>query len=234
MILRIADGEKEPFDTIIDSADVCFHATMYRILKMIPVFNIIYPFWSEHKVQLDTVFKSLKNCDTLLQQLQEIENQGGRHISSCSVNYDEELAVLPACPMKEMLEFYKKYRDEAEIELKNSDLACIKEYFCEFVRRTYYLDKNSRFNAVFFYENLDVAAAANIASRQKTCKFAEVEIVETISLDRYDQRWLTDIKNTCICKECEDAIKNYWQGLMTDHPKVEYLFSGKYILKELK
>ena len=234
MILRIADSEKEPFNTIIDSDDVCFPPTMFRILKMVPVFNIIYGFWSQNGVQLDTVFESLKNCDTLLQKLQDAENQEKKHVNSYIVNHNEELQVLPIEPLKDMLLFYKKYRDEAEIVLKDSDLTCIKEYFYEFVRRNNFNDKNGRWNSVYFYENLGVASMAFKDSGRKFGKFCEVEIVEQRSLDRYDQRWLTDIKTTCIFKECHNAVTNYWRGVMTEHPKVEYLFSGKYILKELK
>lgn len=234
MVLHIADKENEPFDTILDSDVVCFPPTMFRILKMIPVFNIIYGFWSRNNIQLDTVFESLKKCDTLLPMLQVIEDKGDKYIYSSYVNFNEEMNVIPASPLKEMLDFYKKYRDEVEIVLKDSDLTCIKEYFYEFVRRNCFKEKNSRFNSVFFYENLSVASMANSDSGRKFGKFAEVEIIETRSMDRCDLRWLTDLKPTCLFAECQEAITNYWKGEMTSHPKIEILFSGKYVLKELK
>ena len=233
MILRVADIEKEPLNAIIDSDSVCFPPTMFRILKMIPVFNIIYGFWSQNGVQLDTIFESLKNCDVLLLKLQDIENQGKKHVYANLVNHNEELSVLPIEPLKDMLFLYKRYRDEAEIVLKDSDLMCIKEYFYEFVRRNCFSEKNGRLITVYFYENLGVAAVSNKNSERKSGKFCEIEIVEQRSLDRYDQSWLTDIKPTCIFKECEESVKNYWKGEMTEHPKIEYLFSGKYFLREL-
>lgn len=234
MLLRIADREKEPLNHVIDSDEVCFPPTMFRILKMIPVFNIIYGFWSENNVQLDTVFGSLKNCDALLLKLQYLENQGKKHIIANLVNHNEELGVIPVEPLKDMLNLYKRYRDEAEIVLKDSDLTCIREYFYEFVRRKHFPEKNGRFNTVFFYENLGVAEIATKDSGRQSGRFCEVEIVETRSLGRYDLRWLTDIRTTCIYKEFLDAVQNYWKGEMTEHPKVECLFSGKYVLKELK
>lgn len=233
MLLRIADKEKEPFDTVIDSDAVCFSPMILRILKMIPVFNVIYGFWYNDNVQLDTVFKSLKNCDILLSKLQDAENQGKKHINASVVNHNEELGVIPIEPLKEMLVFYKKYRDEAGIVLKDNDLTYIKEYFYEFVRRNDFSEKNGRFNSAFFYENLGVAAMTSKNFGRKSSKFCEVEIVEQKSLDRYDQSWLTDLKPTCIFKECHDAVMSYWKGEMTDHPKIEYLFSGKYVLKEM-
>lgn len=233
MILRIADSEKEPFNTVIDSDDVCFPPTMFRIIKMIPVFNIIYPYWSENNVQLDTVFESLKKCDALLPKLQDIENQGKKHVNSALVNHNEDVSLIPLKPLKETLEFYKKYHDKAEIVLKDCDLTCIKEYFYEFVRRNCYPDKNGRFNTVFFYENLGVAAMSMNDKVRPSCRFCEVEIVETRSMDYYDQRWLTDLRPTCIFKECFDAVKSYWGGDMTEDPKAEILFSGKYVLKDL-
>ena len=234
MILRVADSEKEPLRSVIDSDEVCFLPARSRIFKMIPVFNIIYPFWSDNNVQLDTVFESLKNCDALLPKLQSLENQGKKHIISGLVNINEEIGAIEIEPLKEMLILYKKYRDEAEIELKDSDLTYIKEYFCEFVRRMHFSEKTSRFNAVTFYENLGVADAMSKNNGRKFGGFCEVEIVETRTLDRYDLRWLTDVRPTCVFKEFFDAVNSYWKGEMTDNPKIEWLFSGKYLLKEMK
>ena len=234
MFLRIPDCEKEPLNTIIDSDSVCFSPMMSRVVKMIPVFNMMYGFWSQNGVQLDTVFESLKNCDAILLKLQDAENQGKMHIYASLVNHNEELGVIPIEPLKDMLTLYKKYRDEVKLVLKDSDLTCIKEYFCEFVRRNCFTEKSGRFNSVFFYENLGVASMSAKASGRKFSQFCEVEIVEQRSLGRYDQSWLTDIKPTCIFNECQDSVMSYWKGEMTEHPKVECLFSGKYVLKELK
>ena len=60
-----------------------------------------------------------------------------------------------------------------------------------------------------------------------------METVTTRSLDRYDLRWLTDVRPTCVFEEFFDAVKSYWNGEMTESPKIEYLFSGKYMLKEM-
>lgn len=234
MILRIADIEKEPYNSVIDSDDVCFPTSVRRIVKMIPVFNIIYPFWSVDNVQLDTIFESLKNCNTLLPKLEMIENQGEKYVNASIVNINEELSVLPLQPLKEMLDFYKRYREQSGITLSDSDMELVKEYFCEFVRRTEYSEKSGRLGSIFFYENLMVADMARKALGQRNHgRFCEAEIVETRHLDRYDQRWLTDIRTTCIFKDCQDAIRSYWEGKMTEHPKVEIVFSGKYILNEL-
>lgn len=234
MFVRVVDRDKEPLNTPIDSDDVCFPPKMSRILKMIPVFNIIYGFWSENNIQLDTVFESLKNCDVILDHIHNVENQGKKYINSCVVNNNEELSVMPVIPLKETLVLYKKYRDEAEIVLCESDLWCIKEYFCEFVRKSCYAEKQGRLGSVFLYENLGVAAMAGKNDvRNKYGTLCEVKIVEKRVLDRHDGRWLSDIRTTCLFKECFEAIKNYWEGKMTDNPKVEYLFSGKYTLKEL-
>lgn len=233
MILRIADSEKEHIRSVIDSDDVCFLPAMSRVFKMIPVFNIIYPFWSENNVQLDTVFESLKNCDTLLPKLQNLENQRKTHVISGLVNINEEAGVIAIEPLKEMLVLYKKYRDKAEIELKDTDMTFVQEYFHEFVRRMCYPEKTGRFSAVAFYENLGVADEANKNYGRKFGGFCEVETVTTRSLDRYDLRWLTDVRPTCVFEEFFDAVKSYWKGEMTESPKIEYLFSGKYMLKEM-
>ena len=234
MILRVLDNENEALNSVIDSDEMCFPPKMSRILKMIPVFNIIYEFWSKNNIQLDTVFNSLVRCDQLLAMIQNLENQEKRHIYASYLNFCEEVQVLPLIPLKEMLVLFKNYMAEAEIKLEDRDLACIKEYFYEFVRRNYFIEKNGRFNTVFFYENLEVANMSMKDFGRKSVKFCEVEIVETRSMDRYDRHWLTDIKPNSIFKECLDAAKNYWSGEMTKHPDVEYLFSGKYVLKELK
>ena len=235
LILRIADSKKEPVGTVIDSDDVCHSKTMDGILKMIPVFNIIYSFWSENNVQFDTVFESLKQCDSLLTKLQEHEDQEKKYINTCIINFDEELRVIPLAPLKEMLVLYKKYRETAGINLVDNDMEYIKEYFYEFVRRNHFFEKNSRLNSVVFYENLEVASTAlRNNDYHKTGRLYQVDFVETRSIDRYDGQWLSDIKPTFIFKECLDAIKNYWSGSMTSNPKAEYLFSGKYLLRELK
>lgn len=234
LILRVTNPDNESLNTLIDSDDVCFPSAMYRMIRMIPVFNIIYNFWSQNNVQLDTVFESLKYCDRLLKKLQDAEKQGKRYINSCLVNHNEELGVIPAIPLRDMLLFYKKYRDATELQLSDSDISCLREYFYEFVRKNKFYDKNCRFNSVFFYENLGVAAMiAKNTNRRKSGKFSEVEIVEERSLGRYDRRWLDDIRSTCLFKECMESVMNYWEGKMTPNPKVEYLFSGKYILREL-
>lgn len=235
MILRISDGEKEPINAIIDSDDVCCTPSTFRILKMIPVFNIIYDFWSNNNVQLDTIFAGLQNCDALLRMFQNLENQSITHIDTNFVNYNEQLAVLPVRPLKAMLMLFKNYRDEAGFTLKSSDLTYIKEYYFEAVRRDCYPEKNGRLNTVILYDNLkDAEMACHNVSRCKTTKYCEVEIVETRSLDSYDSQWLADIRSNCIIKEAFNAAKNYWDGKMTQNPKTEILFSGKYILKELK
>jgi len=154
LILRVANHDNESLNTLIDSDDVCFPSAMYSMLRMIPVFNIIYNFWSQNNVQLDTVFESLKYCDRLLKKLQDAEKHGKRYINSCLVNNNEELGVLPAIPLKDMLLLYKKYRDATELQLSDSDISCLREYFYEFVRKNKFYDKNCRFNSVFFYENL--------------------------------------------------------------------------------
>lgn len=233
MYLHIADGEKEPINAIIDSDDACFTPMIFRIVKMIPVFNIISVFWAENNVQLDTVFEGLKNCDALLERLQCVDKQSVKYFNANMVNHNEELALLPLDAFKEMLSMFKRYRDEAGFTIKDSDLICIKELFYESVRRECFPEKNGRLGTVFFYENLMVAEMAYHQKGKKDGRFCEVEIVETRSLDRYDSRWLTDLRASCIFKECLDAVKNYWKGEMTEHPKMEILFSGKYILKDL-
>lgn len=234
MFLRVADSEKEPLNTILDSEKLSFPQPMCRVLEMMPVFNIIYGFWSENNVQFDTVLESLQHCDELLLKLQNMENQGKKHIIASLVNSNEELGVLPIEPLKEMLDLYQRFRDKSGIVLKDNDLTFIKEYFYEFVRRSYFPEKNSRLNSVFFYENLEVASMTAKELGHKFTDFCMVEIVETRSFDRYDQRWLTDIRTNCVFVECLEAVKNYWKGEMTDYPKIECLFDGKYVLKELR
>lgn len=234
MFLRIADSEKEPLNTIIDSDDVCIPTSMRRLVKLIPVFNIIYPFWSADNVQLDTVFKSLKHCDTLLPLLESVEKKGRKSVEASAVNKNEELRVIPLQPLKDMLAFYNKYREQLGITLTDNDIKLVKEYFCEFVRRNEFPEKSRRLGSVFFYENLLVADMAQKSRSQRNPgRFCEAEIVETRHIDRYDLRWLTDIRKTCIFKDCLDAVRNYWTGKMTKQPKIEIVFSGKYILKEL-
>ena len=234
MILRVADKDKEPLNTLIDSDDVCFPADLNRIIKIIPVFNIIYNFWLENNVQLDTVFESLKQCDRLLEKLQSIENKGERYFSSLIININEGLSMLPVIPTKEMLVLFKKYRDEVRLTIHNDDILYIREYFYEFVRKSHYTDKQGRIGSVFFYENLGVAAMNYKAANNRNSKaFCEAEIVETRSMERHDERWLSDVGMNCIYSECLEATNNYWEGKMTQNPQVEYLFSGKYILKTL-
>lgn len=234
MFLRVADPGKEPFNTIIDTDSVCFPKSMFRILKLIPVFNIVYGYWTGDNVQLDTVIESLKNCDTILPMLQKAENQGDKYVNSYLVNQYEELRVIQVEPLKDMLSLYKKYRDEMEIVLCDNDMTLLFEYFYEFVRKNCFPDKTGRLNSVFFYDNLEVVADLIKEYGPQLGKICEAEFVETRSLDRYDLGCLSDIRPTSIFKECQDAVMNYWNGEITDHPTVEYLFSGKYILKELK
>lgn len=233
MYLRIAEGDKEPLDTLLNSDDAGFPDTMPRIIKMIPVVNIIYNYWSENNVQLDTVFESLKNCDALLPELQSLENHKKRYANAKIVNHNEELGVIAIRPLKEMLIFYKDYRDKANLSLTDSDLICLKEYFYEFVRKNEFPERQGRLGSVSLYENLGVAAMMNKRLGRRFNKFCEAELVETNCVERHDMGWLTDIRPTCIFKEFVEAIKNYWEGNTSPNPKTEWLFSGKYILREL-
>ena len=130
LILRIPDSVKEPIDAIIDSDDVCSSDIICGIMKIIPIFNIIYNFWSENNVQFDTVFESLKNCDALLKKIQDLENQDKKYIIASLVNHNEELGVIPLAPFKEMLLLYKKYRAASGYAVTDADLSRMKEYLC--------------------------------------------------------------------------------------------------------
>ena len=233
MLFRLADPEKEPTNTLIDSDNTCILADSTRILDVIPVFNIILPFWTDSNVQLDTVFACIKNYDAILKKVEEAENKGKKYISSSLVNRNEELSIISLQPLKDMLVFYQKYHDVSKIEMKESDMPFLYEYMIEFVRRNDYSEKQGRFNSVFFYENLEVAVFSNKRLHKKSGSLCEVEIEETRNIEKYDGRWISDIRETCIFSEFLNASKSYWEGKMTDNPQIEYLFSGKYILKDI-
>ena len=230
-LFRYADIKKEPINTPIDSSETCLLRRFMRILDLIPVFNIMIPFWTKSNIQLDTVFLSLKNFKTLLEKIQVVEKQGKNYISSSLININEELAVVPLQLLKEMLVLFRKYNELTKVELQETDLVLLIEYMAEFVRKSNYPDKIGRLNAVFFHENLEVAVLADKrVNGEFAGKFCRVEMLKTENLERYDSRWLTDVRPSCIQSEFQTAVKNYWEGVMTQRPKIEYLFSGKYLL----
>ena len=230
-LFRYADVKKEPINIRIDSCDTCLLRRFPRIFDLIPVFNIMTPFWTKSNIQLDTVFLCLQNFRKLLDKIQVIENQGKNYISSSFVNSNEEMTVISLQPLKEMLLLFQKYNDLTKFELHDNDFILLIEYMVDFVRKSQYSDKIGRLNAVFFHENLEVAVMAEKrVNGEFSGKFCRVEMLETEQMDRYDSRWLTDIKPSCIQSEFMAAVKHYWEGEMTQRPKIEYLFSGKYLL----
>ena len=52
---RIPDVKKEPTGVTLDSDNTGLYPGLARMLEIIPVFNIILPFWSATRLQLDTV-----------------------------------------------------------------------------------------------------------------------------------------------------------------------------------
>lgn len=221
-LFRYADVKKEPINIRIDSCDTCLLRRFMRILDLIPVFNIMIPFWTKSNIQLDTVFLCLKNFKTLLEKIQVVEKQGKNYLSSSLININEELAVVPLQHLKEMLVLFRKYNELTKVELQETDLVLLIEYMAEFVRKSNYPDKIGRLNAVFFHENLEVAVMAEKrVNGEFSGKFCRVEMLESEQMDRYDSRWLTDIKPSCIQSEFMAAVKHYWEGEMTQRPKIE-------------
>lgn len=231
---RIPDVKKEPAGVTLDSDNTSLYPRFNRILEIIPVFNIILPFWSSTRLQLDTVFACLRKSNDVFQLIKGAENNDKTHINPRYINIDEEISIVAIKDMRELLDAYLHYQKETNLLLTDRDMSVIKDYMFEFVRKTDFPEKYSRLHSLMIYDNLGVAVqlAKEYDANART-RLCEMKIVEKHMLDRYDAGWYTSLSPTDVYADYVFAAKSYWAGEMSANCKMESLFSGKYILKEL-
>ena len=234
VFFRIPDAESEPPGQLIDSADISCPFKMRRLLELIPVFNMMLPFWRDSRMQLDTMLKCMQNIGFTWQIIDDFEKKGRLHANARYINADEEISLIPIKPLKEMLAIFGRYQNATQINIWPDDYKYIREYLFEFVRKSRFHDKNGRFNSVFLYENLGVAVQIDKEYKAGVSStLCQVRTVEVRSLDRYDVQWLTALTPGHICNDYFRGADNYWSGRQSASPKAEILFSGKYVLQKL-
>lgn len=234
VFFRIPDVKSERLGGTLDTDMAEPHVNVTRLLDIMPVFNTIMPFWKETHLQLDTVFMSLQQLPTLIQSIDIAEKRDKTHINARNINASEEISIVSIRELKELLESYEKYQKFKNLVLNTYDLHLIMECFLEYVRKMEFPDKGSRLGALMMYENLGVAVQFNkMYNPDNNAKLCEVTIEEERSLDRYDASWLQQLTPVNIYTDYYNAIKSYWSGKISENRKLEWLFCGKYSLKEI-
>ncbi len=231
---RLADTRHEPCWIVLDSDKEMSNKNINRIQELNPIFSFILPFWKDANIQLDTVFECLKKTDQVKKIIEFAEEKQKTHINIRYVNMDEEIEVVSIKGLKEILDYFEKYKNFISEDLNDNDMDIFKECFWEFVRKHETPNNESRLFSMPIYETImcasDVKKVIKLNNKTKICG---LEITETRSLKKYDGNWYYSLTPRDIYNDYMRSAKQYWSGKMSDNQKIEYQFSGKYILKEL-
>ena len=232
---RLADTKQEPCGVVLDSDKYLSDKNMNRVLELFPIVSFIMPFWKDSNIQLDTVFECLNRIDEVRRIMELAEEKQKTHINIRYVNMDEEIEVVSIKGLKEILDYFEKYKKYISEDLNDNDMGVFKECLWEFVRRREAPDNESRLCSIPIYETVICAAdVKNDIKSYKHTKICGLEINETRSLNKYDGNWYYSLGPRDIFNDYMRSAKKYWSGKISDNPRIEYQFSGKYSLKEFR
>lgn len=231
---RLVDTNIERLHVVIDTEKTSLPQRMEKTIELIPLFNILTPFWSESGLQLDTACNCMLYLDRYLPIIQEIEARKEQYVPTFFINSHEKIDSLSFLTIKEFIFAYCDHYEQTRQSLEVTDLQYIWEYLWEVVRNSLYPDRLSRFRGTFLFDSYQSAQLfQEREDPQQLRTICKVEINEIRAIESYDMTWLNDTPTSATFNEVVQIIRNYWEGLQTKTPFSEFLFSGKYTLLPL-
>lgn len=231
---RLVNPKYEPINNVIDTDIADMPSRMKRSVELLPLFNILLPFWIESKVQLDTAFDCMLKMSVYLKDVQIIESQGGTILPTSLINPNEKLSEIPLITLKKIIFPYYDLYNQTGMSIDYDDLPYIWEFLWAVVRKNFYPDKLDRFKSIFLFDSIEKAQCfQNNIDPLHERVICNVKLIETRAMDGFDMGWLDNIPTDCTFEEMMKYVRNYWEGKTTSEPTIEYLFSGCYSLKEL-
>ncbi len=202
----------------------------------------------EYYPQIEAICILSLKCDIKLSSALRIATQYGHVISDIQeavrnndimfplnkfLVFDEIKNMIPLQPIVDFVVTYNQIYEETGLYLDedSGDGQYIWEGVWEFIRRKFYINKNSRLESIFAFENKMDAENFSKLYRNNDADIAEV-IIEDAKVERYDMEWMTIVPITSTMKEASAFAVNYWEGESTDKPIFELLIKGTYKLTQ--
>jgi hypothetical protein len=207
---------------------------MEKTIELIPLFNILTPFWSKSGLQLDTACNCMLYLDLYLPVIQKIEARKEQFVPTFFINPKEKIDSIPFLTIKKFIFAYCDHFEQTHQSLEVTDLQYIWEYLWEVIRNSLYPDRLSRFHGTFLFDSYQSAQLyQEKEDPQHLRTICKVEINEIRALESYDMTWLNETPTSATFNEVTQRIRNYWEEQQTQSPFSEFLLSGKYTLLPL-
>ena len=231
---RLVDTNIERLHVVIDTENASLPQRMEKTMELIPLFNILTPFWSESGLQLDTACNCMLYLDLYLPIIQKIEARKEQYVPTFFINPNEKIDRIPFFTIKKFIFAYCDHYEQTHQSLEVTDLQYIWEYLWEVIRNSLYPDRLSRFHGTFFFDCFQSAQLfQEREDPQHIRTICKVGINEIRAMESYDMTWLNDTPTNATFNEVAQNIRNYWEGQQTKSPFSEFLFTGKYTLLPL-
>ena len=231
---RLVDTNIERLHVVIDTENASLPQRMEKTMELIPLFNILTPFWSDSGLQLDTACNCMLYLDLYLPIIQKIEARKEQYVPTFFINSHEKIDSIPFSTIKKFIFAYCDHYEQTRQSLEATDLQYIWEYLWEVVRNSLFPDRLSRFHGTFLFDSYQSAQLfQEREDPQHHRTICKVEINEIRALESYDMTCLNETPTSATFNEVTQIIRNYWEGKQTKTPFSEYLLSGKYTLLPL-
>ncbi len=231
---RLVDTNIERVHVVIDTENASMPQRMEKTIELIPLFNILTPFWSKSGLQLDTACNCMLYLDLYLPVIQKIEARKEQFVPTFFINPKEKIDSIPFLTIKKFIFAYCDHFEQTHQSLEVTDLQYIWEYLWEVIRNSLYPDRLSRFHGTFLFDSYQSAQLyQEKEDPQHLRTICKVEINEIRALESYDMTWLNETPTSATFNEVTQRIRNYWEEQQTQSPFSEFLLSGKYTLLPL-